>query len=83
MLNMCSKTEFLPISLNCYLSNEKNTFVENSRVEPTIFFMEKNSFSLKLLSGHFIGNPSLRPSEVLLKHACILCAIVLNLRNMY
>ena len=44
MLNMCSKTEFWPICLNCYLSNEKNTFVENSRAEPTIFLMEKFHF---------------------------------------
>ena len=26
-----------------------------SRVEPTIFFIEKISFSLKLFSGHFYG----------------------------
>ena len=44
MLNMFSKTEFWPISLNCHLSNEKNTFVEKSRVEPTIFFMENFHF---------------------------------------
>ena len=49
---------------NCYLSNEKNTFVDNSRVEPTIFFMDK-LFSLKLFSGRFFSNPSLRLSEVL------------------
>ena len=35
--------------------NEKNTFADNSRVEPTIFLMEKLSFSLKLFSGHFYG----------------------------
>ena len=38
-----------------YLSNEKNTFADNSRVEPTIFLMEKLSFSVKLFSGHFYG----------------------------
>ena len=30
-------------------------FVDKSRVEPTIFFIEKISFSLKLFSGHFYG----------------------------
>ena len=52
-------------SKNRYLSNEKNTFAENSRVEPTIFLMEKLSFSLKLFLAIFNGNPSLRLSEVL------------------
>ena len=33
----------------------KSTFADNSRVEPTIFLMEKVSFSLKLLSGDFYG----------------------------
>ena len=40
---------------NRYLSNEKSTFVDNSRVEPTIFLMERLSFSLKLFSGHIYG----------------------------
>ena len=31
------------------------TFADNSSVEPTIFFIEKISFSLKLFSGHFYG----------------------------
>ena len=39
--------------------------MDKSRVELTIFFIEKISFSLKLFSGHFMGNPSLRLSEVL------------------
>ena len=30
-------------------------FVDKSRVEPTIFFIEKISFSLKLFSGYFYG----------------------------
>ena len=30
-------------------------FMDKSRVEPTIFFIEKISFSLKLFSGHFNG----------------------------
>ena len=29
--------------------------MDKSRVEPTIFFVEKISFSLKLFSGHFYG----------------------------
>ena len=59
MLN--SKNRFF----NPYLSNEKTAFVDKSRVEPSIFFIEKISFSLKLFSGQFMGNPSLRLSEVL------------------
>ena len=38
---------------NWYLFNEKSTFADNSRVEPTIFFMKNILFSLKLFSGHF------------------------------
>ena len=37
------------------MSNEKNTFADNSRVEHTIFLMEKLSFSLNLFSGDFYG----------------------------
>ena len=33
----------------------KTAFVDKSRVEPIIFFIEKISFSLKLFSGHFYG----------------------------
>ena len=29
--------------------------MDKSRVEPTFFFIEKISFSLKLFSGHFYG----------------------------
>ena len=46
---------FQSIFFNWYLSNEKTAFVDKSRVEPTIFFIEKISFSLKLFSGHFYG----------------------------
>ena len=53
MLN--SKNSFQPIFFDWYLSNEKTAFVDKSRVEPTIFFIEKISFSLKLFSGHFYG----------------------------
>ena len=49
------KQSFQPIFLNWYLSNEKTAFVDKSRVEPTIFFIEKISFCLKLFSGHFYG----------------------------
>ena len=49
------KLSFQPIFFNWYLSNEKTAFVDKSRVEPTIFFIEKISFSLKLFSGHFYG----------------------------
>ena len=65
MLNS-KKESFQPIFFNWYLSNEKTACVYKSRVEPTIFFIEQISFSLKLFSGHFKGNPSLRLSEVLL-----------------
>ena len=43
---------------NWYLINEKTAFVDKSRVEPTIFFIEKISFSLKLSLVIFMGNPS-------------------------
>ena len=33
----------------------KRLFLDKSRVEPTIFFIEKISFSLKLFSSHFYG----------------------------
>ena len=49
------KKSFQPIFFNWYLSNEKTTFVDKSSVEPTIFSIEKISFSLKLFSGHFNG----------------------------
>ena len=54
MLNS-KKQSFQPIFLKRYLSNEKNTFTNNSRGESTIFLMEKLSFSLKLFSGHLYG----------------------------
>ena len=52
MLN--SKNSVFNPYFNWYLPNEKNTFADNSKVEPTIFFMEI-SFSLKKKSGHFYG----------------------------
>ena len=64
MLNNKNRV-FNPYFFNWYLFNEKTAFVDKSRVEPIIFFIEKISFSLKLFSGHFMGNPSLRLSEVL------------------
>ena len=45
---------------NCYLSNEKMAFVDNSRVKSTIFFIEKILFSLKLFSGHCYGQSLIR-----------------------
>ena len=54
MLNS-KKQSFQPIFFNWYLSNEKTAFVDKSRVEPTIFFIEKISFSLKLFPVHFYG----------------------------
>ena len=43
------------ISLVTALFSEKTALVDKSRVEPTIFFIEKISFSLKLSSGPFYG----------------------------
>ena len=54
MLNSKNRV-FNPFFFNCYLSNEKTAFVDDSRVKATIFFIEKISFSLKLFSGHFYG----------------------------
>ena len=54
MLNS-KKLSFQPIFFNWYLSNEKTAYVDKSRVEPTILFIEKISFSLTLFSGHFYG----------------------------
>ena len=51
----CKNRVFNPYFFNCYLSNEKTAFVDNSRVKATIFFIEKISFSLKLFSCHFYG----------------------------
>ena len=34
--------------------------MDKSRVEPTVFFIEKISFSLKLFSGHFYGQSSIK-----------------------
>ena len=67
MLNS-KNSVFNPFFLNRCLSNEKNTFADNSRVEPTIFLMEKLSFSFKLLSGDFYGQSFIKtvrgPSDV-------------------
>ena len=54
MLNSKNRV-FSPYFFNMYLSNEKMANVDKSRIEPTIFFIEKISFSLKLFSGHFYG----------------------------
>ena len=52
------KQSFQPIFFNWYLSIEKAAFVDKSRVEPTIFFIEKISFSLNFSLVIFLGNPS-------------------------
>ena len=49
------KQSFQHIFFNWYLSNEKTAFVDKLRVGPTIYFIEKISFCLKLFSGHFYG----------------------------
>ena len=54
MLNSKNRV-FNPYFFNWYLSNEKTAFVDKLRVEPTIFVIEKISFSLKPFSGHFYG----------------------------
>ena len=42
-------------TLTYLVHDEKTVFVDKSRVKPTIFFVEKILFSLKLFSGHFYG----------------------------
>ena len=69
MLN--SKNDvFNPYFFNWYLSHEKTAFVDKSRVNPTLFFIEKISFSLKLFSGHFYGQSFIKtvrgPLEMLI-----------------
>ena len=41
MLNSKNRV-FNPYFFNWYLSSEKTAFVDKSRVEPTIFYIEKN-----------------------------------------
>ena len=43
------------ISTNIFNRSLSNIFADNLRVESTIIFMEKMSFSLKLCSGIFYG----------------------------
>ena len=59
LFSLCkmANTEFSTHIFNRYLSNEQSPFGNNSRAESTIFCMERISYSLKLLSGHFMGNP--------------------------
>ena len=61
-----AKLSFQPIFFNWYLSNEKPAFVDKSRVEPTIFFIEKILFSLNFFSGHFYGQSFIKTFVVLL-----------------
>ena len=62
------------------MSNEKNTFADNSRVEPTIFLMEKLSISMKLYSGHFYGQSFIKtvrgPLDVLQSNHCYILSSV-------
>ena len=41
--------------------------MDNSRVKPNIFFIEKISFSLKIFSGHFYRQPSIKTDRGPLK----------------
>ena len=45
---------------NVYLSNEKKTFADKSRIELFIIFIEKISFSLKLLSSKCYGQSCIK-----------------------
>ena len=68
-----AKTVFSTHIFNWYLCNEKKTLADNSSVEPTIFFMEKYHFLWIFSLAIFLGNASLRLSEVLRKFAkCII-----------
>ena len=55
MLNIKNRVFNPYFSIGTSLSNERTAFVVKSRVESTIFLIEKISFSLKLFSGHFYG----------------------------
>ena len=48
---------FQPIFLIGTYPMLQSPFGNNSRAESTIFCIERISYSLKLLSGHFMGNP--------------------------
>ena len=61
-----------------YLSNEKTAFVDKSRVESSIFFIEKISFSLKLFSGHFYGQSFIKTVRGPLKVTTISVAFQLQ-----
>ena len=45
--------------------------MDKSRVEPTIFFIEKISFSLKLFSGHFYGQSFIKTVRGPLSSWCL------------
>ena len=70
---------FNPDFLKRYLSNEKNTFADSSRVETISFLMEKLSFSLKLVAGHFYGHSFIKTVRgpcsdfTQLTHKCFRC----------
>ena len=53
-------------NVNWYLSNEKNTFADNSRFEPTIIFFEN-------FSGHFHGQSFIKTVQgpsIKHEHSC-------------
>ena len=58
----CIAKSFQPMFYNQYVSKVtvKSFFVDSLEAEQTIFSMGKISFSLKLLSGHIMGNPAKR-----------------------
>ena len=57
------KHSFLPIFSNWYFG-----FWINSRVKPTIFFIEKISFSLKRFSGDFNGQSFIKTEVLGIEH---------------
>ena len=65
----------MPIFFNWYLSNEKTAFVDKSKVEPTILFIEKISFSLKLFSGHFYGQSFIKTVQGPLRRYQLVCEV--------
>ena len=57
LFSICSiaKTEFSTHIFQLILVQWENCFLDKSKVEPTIFFIENISFSFKFFSGHFYG----------------------------
>ena len=53
--------------------------MDKLRIEPTIFFLEKISFSLKLFSGHFYGQSFIKTVRGPLKIVYIICFCLIYL----